>query len=127
MKILRVAAVLCVLSVFALPARSQDNSTGSTVTGNDLIGRCQLAVTAMDNPDLDVNPVDALKTGYCLGVVYGVSDTLELNHQACMPYSVTTSQEVRVVEKFLQDHPAKLNQSGALLAIEAIHDAFPCK
>lgn len=126
MKVLRVAIALCVLSLFALPARSQHNASGNTRTGNSLIEACQLAVSAQDNPTVDRDPLDNLKMGYCYGISNGVAGTLTLSREACVPDSVTIGQEARVIEKFLQDHPAKLNQPDVTLAIEAMEKAFPC-
>lgn len=127
MRVLRIAVALCVVSIFALPARSQSNTDGTMGTGNYLIGACQLAVSAQDNPNSLITAQDELKIGYCVGMSHGVTDTLVVNQQACLPNGVTLGQEVRVVEKFLQDNPAKLNQPGATLVIQAIEEAFPCK
>ena len=127
MRILRVVAVLCVLSVFALPARSQDNSTVNMDSGNYLIGACQVAIKVEDNPNSLIPASDEFKIGYCAGVSHGVTVAMEVTQQACLPNGVTNGQEVRVVEKYLQDHPAQLNFPGPILAMRAIQKAFPCK
>ncbi len=46
---------------------------------------------------------------------------------ACPPREVITGQLVRVVVKYLKDHPADLHGNGGLLTLTAFREAFPCK
>lgn len=40
---------------------------------------------------------------------------------------VTVEQEIRIVVKYLQDHPAKLAEPDVALILEALVEAFPMK
>jgi|BarGraNGADG00212_1021973.scaffolds.fasta_scaffold150643_1 hypothetical protein len=65
-----------------------------------------------------------LEQGYCAGVVDGLDFT---GLGVCAPPSVTVSQAVRVVVKYIDDRPARLNENFKALAYEALQAAWPCK
>jgi hypothetical protein len=44
----------------------------------------------------------------------------------CIPDGANTGQMVKVVQKYLDDHPEKLAQPAAALVEEATRKAFPC-
>jgi hypothetical protein len=46
--------------------------------------------------------------------------------EVCTGQNVTHRQEVRVVVKYLQDHPEELDQIGGRLVEKASAQAFPC-
>ena len=80
---------------------------------------------------------------WCLGYMEGFVDSLDVvemvestdyadykSHsrtQICFPDSSTIGQDVRVVVKFLQDHPEKLHERRKLLTYSALQKAFPCR
>ena len=45
----------------------------------------------------------------------------------CPPEKLTIAQIQRIVEKFLQDNPAKLHHEAADLEAQALQLAFPCR
>jgi hypothetical protein len=45
----------------------------------------------------------------------------------CLPQGLASEQEVRVVVTYLQSHPERLQEEGRTLALDALHEAFPCK
>ncbi|MGE0684112.1 MAG: Rap1a/Tai family immunity protein [Candidatus Binatia bacterium] len=45
----------------------------------------------------------------------------------CLPQGLAYEQEVRVVVTYLQSHPERLQEEGRTLALDALHQAFPCK
>ena len=67
---------------------------------------------------------EAWRDGFCAGIVHGVAS---VSRVVCERENVTHGQEVRVVLRFLQDHPEKLNMDGAVLVEMALAKAFPCK
>lgn len=97
--------------------------------GNQLLSDCQLA---LNNSRLDV--ADGVRAGRCMGVVGGVADMSEAlalpgksKPGVCFPErGMRTLQFVRVVTRFLEDHPADLNRREADLAYVAILKAYPC-
>jgi hypothetical protein len=73
-------------------------------------------------------------TGTCLGYVDGVVSGLQLATNAarakplfCMPKGVTVGEGIRVVMKYLNDHPPDLHQSAPLLILNAMLAAYPCR
>jgi len=63
---------------------------------------------------------------------YGVTDRVMIETKigkiiACQPADVKGEQIDLIVEKFLDDHPERLNYSAASLIGKAIGAYFPCK
>jgi Rap1a immunity proteins len=109
---------LFVIALFATPARAVD-----TADGNFLLGSCQISLRVMDNPSTTEDVYEAWRDGLCAGLVSGVADVSPL---VCAAESVTHGQEVRVVVRFLQDHPERLNLHATRLVEAALAQAFPC-
>ena len=112
-----------VLMWFAVPARAQIISNYNA-DGNWLLGSCQLSVQLLDHPKVPQNNLESWRDGYCRGIVRGVAS---VSRVVCGGDNVTHSQEVRVVVKYLQDHPQQLNVEGGLLIQMALAKAFLCK
>jgi hypothetical protein len=51
---------------------------------------------------------------------------IRLKMMYCIPDDATREQTALVVNKYLRDHPADLNQAASALVYEALHDAWPC-
>jgi hypothetical protein len=115
-KVLILAFVVALL--LATPVRAQD-----VTSGNYLIGSCQITLRVIDNPNITLDKYEAWRDGYCRGIIEGVGAASPL---VCSPQGVTFSQEYRIVTKYLQDHPERLNSHGAELVQEALVQAFPC-
>jgi len=81
----------------------------------------------------------ALGAGLCLGTVRGIIDAGDIfdtftgqtgkspTSVFCVPEGVSTDQGVRVVIKYLEEHPEDLHQRGTTLTVLALKQAFPCK
>jgi len=82
-----------------------------------------------------INYKGDMEFGLCMGFVLGVRDTPRALWSGyslakrifCLPEGVAPQQEVRVVVKYLEDNPAKLHESAAVLVMGALSGAFPCK
>ena len=108
-------------------------------SGSHLLPLCQAAVKigSGDNGMLTVKPTppeirDAVNGSYCRGYVLGVVDALISISAAtqttyCIPNNADNDQFVRVVDKYLNDNPAKLNDAAGQAVAKAVIDAFPCK
>jgi hypothetical protein len=112
------AALLCVCIV---PVQTMAQ-TAPHQDGNDLLPRCQQAVEAIDKTTWK-NANESFNAGFCLGLVQGVSYA---SADVCTGEGVTFSQMERVVVKFLQDNPKKLNLNQSTLVQTALSKAFPC-
>lgn len=106
----------------AVIAKAQD--------GNELLSQCQNVIRA--NPNAEAS--EALDAGLCLGLVQGVRQTMAIyaevlprEERTCIPEGMTNGQGVRVVVKYLEDHPKTLHYAATVLTMAAYRDAYPCK
>ena len=118
-------AILIVVLFVSLVAVGQDDQ--QRMDGNELLPQCKAVLRAADSGDNTTdfyikhnNTEEQFNIAYCLGLVTGVSDMLHLCPSS--PYG----QRVRVVVKFLEDHPEKLSLRGTMLVRQALMAAFPC-
>ncbi len=111
---------VCMFMFIAVAVCSPQDVTG----GSWLFGSCQLAVKQMDDPHFVEDHFEAYRDGYCRGLVHGVADA---SPHVCPGEKVTYGQEVRVVVKYLQDHPEELDRPGSILAEKALAKGFPCE
>jgi hypothetical protein len=44
----------------------------------------------------------------------------------CLPQGVTTGQALKVLVKYMDDHPEQLHEKTAWVAAKALHEAWPC-
>jgi len=129
-RLIMTAAVLVLLGVMQTTPAGQDTTMGR---GLQLMEQC----------DDDMTEVAGYASGYCDGLIHGVQlmlDTYESPGGAldlrrdnytprfCPPvrFTPTSGHYVRVVHKYLQDHPADLHQRDTSLVIAALREAFPC-
>src|SRR5579862_2993873 len=89
--------------------------------GNQLITACKPAVQVLDEPSREFTKQEVYNIGYCQGFVSGVADTIQDGSLMAVP----RGQMVRVVEKYLADHPEKLSLSAVFLVREALTKACP--
>jgi len=64
----------------------------------------------------------------CLGGIYtgfivGICDAT--SHYFNIPSSVTTEEALNVVGKYLDSHTERWNEPAVILAVDALHQAFP--
>ena len=100
---------LAILMILSLPVVAATNF----VVGNDLLKYCESSHQ------------DA-----CRAYVSGVSDASQGKTwdggEYCLPDKIIIGQAVKVVTKYLNDHPEKLHYSASSLVHDAFLEAFPC-
>jgi hypothetical protein len=113
--------------------------TFGETTGNDVLDKCQVALRLYDNSGGPVR--EHFDGGWCFGWVAGASELTKLHNewtsfikekptllQFCLPDpGVPLAQEVRVVVKYLKEHPEQLHEDGMGLTVAALKASFPCK
>jgi Rap1a immunity proteins len=123
-KVWVLALFLCV-SVVPL-AETQDNTSRDVGdSGNAFLSLCG---NMPDNAPSGFQQGDCL--GYIVGVDNGVQTAYDIENQPqpyCVPDAVTHGQMIRVLIKFINDHPEKAHEETRLLEFEALMGAFPCK
>lgn len=105
-------------------------SGAAMADGNALLTQCQQFIKAADGE----KDFDRGQAGMCVGFVEGVLSTtaffgenLDNDAKLCIPKTATNGQLARVVVKYLEDNPAKLNQGKTGLVWLSMKDAYPCK
>src|ERR1700733_6101131 len=123
--------LILVLTFLASIRAEADNGFGG-MTGNDLLPMCQAVINQADGKTLSASMVpDAMR---CLAYVQGfidgfhVRDTVEENMPPtlCFPDGATGAQMVRVVTKWLLDHPARLHEPAWGLIFLAFQESYLC-
>jgi hypothetical protein len=121
----------CASSVFAGP------------DGSQVLRACQQTLQHFDEQQAsDPNPLGTLDSGWCLGWVTAVIEMNNLKegtadkdhplradmfHFCAPPSGLTAIQAIRIVVKYLKDHPKDLQHAGIGLTNLALMSAFPCK
>ncbi|MGA2457423.1 MAG: Rap1a/Tai family immunity protein [Terriglobales bacterium] len=93
------------------PAISPLPDKPDKLNGDELAMSCKAEVQGFD-------------AGYCLGVVEGVMASMRVckrDHSA-----ITLGEAADAVEKYLSNHPDKLNEREVVLARKALSKAYPC-
>jgi hypothetical protein len=103
-------AVLMALATTTAGAAENLNSA------NYWLPRCKEFIAANSNRDLDGQEV-------CAGRV----EALSLASCPHTPNDITPAQAVRVVVRYIEERPQRIHESFNALALEALHDAWPCK
>jgi hypothetical protein len=119
----KILLVLFICLMFGSRARAQ-MTPSATTDGNYLLGSCRASVQAMDNPNLHQDLLDAWRSGLCDGIVRGV---WAFSPSVCAPQEATAGQAIRIVYKYLQDHPEQLHMTDTKLVGMALAQVFPCK
>jgi hypothetical protein len=76
--------------------------------------------------------INVAEQGYCLGVMDTlglISSILNEHSWSCIEYpkGSTVNQGLRVVVRYIEARPQRMHESFAFLAIEALHNAWPCR
>jgi hypothetical protein len=114
-----VAPVVCAFSLVGVPAVH-----AQWLDGHNLLRIC--------SPSGDER---VFQPGLCSGYLMGVVDAADGYQQAglskkpafCMPVDVPEAKIKDVVVNYLADHPKRCDSDAAMLAIEALEKAYPCK
>jgi hypothetical protein len=95
--------------------------------GNYLLGACGAAVHLADG--YHGSATDEIKAAYCVGVVHAVvffqKETVIFPEDGYG--NPDPKQLIRVVDKYLHDHPEELAKPDTYLVIVALGKAFPPK
>lgn len=107
-------------------------------SGSSLLTSCQAALRMQmdDNKVTMISPTaagiqEAVDGSFCKGYVVGVVDELisfsvTNGTTYCIPTNADNEQLIRIVAKYLDDNPSKLNDPAGMLVTKAIVGAFPC-
>ena len=136
-----IALVAMVLGGAVSPAKAQ-KPIPNVNDGQALQRECQTALDVADN-GLSANGASGAQTddlgrgsdmGQCLGLVSGVwhthmvmVDELGSPEAFCATESIPSGQMARLVDSYLDEHPADLQLWDTVVILRAFVDAFPCR
>ena len=79
---------------------------------------------------------ESLQNAFCLGYVAGITqgvNSSEVIHHVktsekvfCLPEGATNIQKVRVIRKYISNHPEEAHNPAQGQALMALREAFPC-
>lgn len=111
-------------AMLSQPPNVVDRSDGS---GNTLLSMCEKYRgngAAIQRED----PLDAIScVEYIRGFVDATTILEGMTSPICLPDRPIYDQQVRVVVKYLRDHPEDLHHPRAILVFEALKTASPCE
>jgi Ssp1 endopeptidase immunity protein Rap1a len=102
--------------------------------GNSLLESCNAALKAKDDSSAHV---DRGAAWYCIGYVQGIRESLDAQRLLSssthaddpsgisIPEEVENGQVIRVVVRWLQNHPESLHEEKIVIMIWALREAFP--
>jgi hypothetical protein len=123
MNIKRLFFILFIVSLTG-PVRADPTADDS---GNSLLKACNTYLSGIDKGTQLQQLISSHSVGWCAGLVIGVSQSLYYTGKVCTPTMATQGQGVRVVVKYLEEHPDRLHEDGPILASDALIDAWPCE
>ena len=133
MKRITTLVIVTLSMLFAVSARiGSAQDAKPTLDGNQLLQECNLAIKATDGARLTTT--EAYIAGHCVGYLAGVYDALWMTPGhlpgkdciAAIPDGVSITELVKVVVKYLNDHPNRLHLDYEVLTFIALGEAYPC-
>ncbi len=97
-------------------------------SANYMLPYCRAAVNKEDL----TRPTDAVVRGVCVGIIEAIDFMMsefppqEKEYSSCPPNGVPLEQTIRVVITYIEARPQRMHENFKTLALEAIHDAWPC-
>jgi Rap1a immunity proteins len=122
---------LLLLALAAAPGQSRDTYRASVFgpNANALVEQCRSAAKPAD----PLTATEQIKQIACSVFISGVLDGAQLVAEGdphlfpiCFPPGFTREQLVKIIVKYGDDHPEKLNNEGSYIIMAALMQAFPC-
>jgi hypothetical protein len=123
-------ASLLLLALAAAPAQSRGTYIATVFgpSGSNLIEHCRQVAKIQRKEQAD--EFDATE---CISFISGVVDGGQFAAKGdrrlfpvCFPPDVDGNQMAKIIVKYGDDHPEKLNNGAAYIVINALQQAFPC-
>ena len=74
--------------------------------------------------------VEDFQQGHCAGLIEGLAFLARRAtppHRSCRPAGVTTGQVATTIVRWLKQRPRRWHENFKYLALEAMHETWPCK
>lgn len=124
---------LAVLTIFLI---SVSTHAHAEFDGNELLRDCNSVIKEENGATLSTT--ELVGATYCNGYISGFLDSYSIDSYAfekatqrklycCLPPKAKIIQLVRVIVKYLEEHPAELHENVRMLMMAALNKAFPCE
>jgi hypothetical protein len=113
----KVGFAVAILLALTMPASAQTNTQS---TANDMLTGCK-GLVGGKTPLIK----EALGQGRCGGYVAALVYARSVF--SCLPEGATPEQGVRIVIKYIEARPKRVDEPFGKLALEALEEAWPCK
>lgn len=119
-------------------AAAQEPAASTQQMGNDFLRECTEALRFIDG-DRTLTAGESEYSTHCMGYLLGFYEGYEAkaaadkvqgdapHREVCLPENLAADQMVRVVVKYLREHPERLQQPANLLVVQSFYATFPCK
>jgi hypothetical protein len=125
------AVYLIVCPSWPKPVNSDDTKVPNIMqSGNEFLEGCK-------HVEEDPNTESVFMNGVCLGFIKGFTQGATVveefhgtpldSQMMCPAAEVTTIQYIRIVKRYIENHPERAHMATRYLASEALIHAFPCK
>ena len=121
MRVLFIVLVGALLSLLPMSGAAEESS----LSGKDLRQYCEAVLQGHAPQSFEAGIwVGTLQT---LRYIQPLLDPRYGKADYCLPPGLPSEQEAQVVVTYLQSHPERLQEEGRTVALDALHQAFPCK
>lgn len=120
------------LILFAVLTPNAQEPTQDFNTARGFYDKCDV----VDKNGSKLNANESFRNGFCLGFAVGFTrgfSSGEMYHSVkmsdrlyCIPEGVNNQQVLRVIRKWIADHPESTHNAPETEAAAALHNAFPC-
>jgi hypothetical protein len=123
----RVAICAAIIASSASEAAAQ-SSTKDDNSANAVYSGCKAFAQGLQPSNSEV----ATLGSYCSGMLHalaGIAKFVSPQYalwRSCPPPTSDAAQLARVVVKFVEEHPERMHEDFRVLAVEALHRAWPC-
>lgn len=130
--------MVLVLSSLFMPTLQAQQTTGTT-----LLNDCEVAIKLHDNKEAKATTVDYMKSSACISYISGADDMhnfigymlavlgdqkdLKKYYLYCLPPDFAVGQGIRIIVKYLKEHPEELHYPAAFLIANIFKINYPCK
>ena len=105
----------------------------AALSGDDLLARCSAAERSMAGETL--NAEETLDSMWCVGYLsglldgFGVADFKVNSEKMVCPgeEGLSRTQALKIITRYLRDHPEELSKNGRRTALLALSKALPCQ
>jgi hypothetical protein len=131
---MKIKCSIAIVTFFLIATTCALSADWKSSNGMSLLNACE-SFEKITNERSDINLEEASDATYCAGLVSGISSTqiiysdeLPKNNKlkVCWPKGTNNAQNIKVVLKYLRDHPAELHLPGTLLIFKAFLEAYGC-